>query len=115
MEKEVHEQYEYARRRIKQKKRLYFHFVVLVLGSLLLFLGHNFLNSTVVSDWYLWIITFWLFLFILHFIKIFITDRFMNKDWEREQIDRLVALQKKKVEQLQIQIENDEPNNSIKL
>ncbi|MBG6062160.1 cell division protein FtsW (lipid II flippase) [Flavobacterium sp. CG_9.1] len=115
MEKEVHEQYEYARRRIKQKKRLYFHFVVFVLGSLLLFLGHNFLNSTVVSDWYLWIITFWLFLFILHFIKIFITDRFMNKDWEREQIDRLVALQKKKVEQLQIQIENDEPNNSTKL
>jgi hypothetical protein len=39
----------------------------------------------------------------------------MNKDWEREQIDRLVALQKKKVEQLQIQIENDEPNNSTKL
>jgi len=115
MEKEVHEQYEYARRRIKQKKRLYFHFVVFVLGSLLLFLGHNFLNSTVVSDWYLWIITFWLFLFILHFIKIFITDRFMNKDWEREQIDRLVALQKKKVAQLQIQIENDEPNNSTKL
>lgn len=115
MEKEVHEQYEYARRRIKQKKRLYFHFVVFVLGSLLLFLGHNFLNSTLVSDWYLWIITFWLFLFILHFIKIFITDRFMNKDWEREQIDRLVALQKKKVAQLQIQIENDEPNNSTKL
>jgi hypothetical protein len=32
----------------------------------------------------------------------------MNKDWEREQIDRLVTLQKKKVEQLQTQITNDE-------
>ncbi|TDE03696.1 2TM domain-containing protein [Flavobacterium sandaracinum] len=115
MEKEIHEQYEYARRRIKQKKRLYYHFVLFVLGSLLLFVAHNFLDSTVVTDWYLWIITIWLFLFILHFIKIFITDRFMNKDWEREQIDRLVALQKKKVEKLQIQIENDESNNSTKL
>lgn len=108
MEKELHEQYEYARRRIKQKKRLYYHFVLFVLGSLLLFVAHNFLDSTVVTDWYLWIITIWLFLFILHFIKIFITDRFMNKDWEREQIDRLVTLQKKKVEQLQNQIANDE-------
>ena len=109
MERELHEQYEYARRRIKQKKRLYFHFVVFVLGSLTLFLGHNFLNSTLITEWYLWIITVWLFLFILHFIKVFITDRFMNKDWEREQIDRLVTLQKKKIEQLQAQIANDEP------
>ena len=101
MERELHEQYEYARRRIKQKKRLYFHFVVFVLGSLTLFLGHNFLNSTLITEWYLWIITVWLFLFILHFIKVFITDRFMNKDWEREQIDRLVTLQKKKIEQKQ--------------
>lgn len=108
MEKELHEQYEYARRRIKQKKRLYYHFVLFVLGSLLLFVAHNFLDSTVVSDWYLWVITIWLFLFLLHFIKIFITDRFMNKDWEREQIDRLVALQKKKLDQLQTQISNDE-------
>ena len=37
----------------------------------------------------------------------------MNKDWEREQIDRLVALQKKKIEQLQLQIESEETNNSI--
>ncbi|SFE88021.1 2TM domain-containing protein [Flavobacterium xueshanense] len=108
MEKELHEQYEYARRRIKQKKGLYFHFVLFVLGSLLLFMAHNFLDSTVVSNWYLWIIIIWLFLFILHFIKIFITDRFMNKDWEREQIDRLVALQKKKLDQLQTQVSNDE-------
>ena len=108
MEKELHEQYEYARRRIKQKKRLYYHFVLFVLGSLLLFVAHNFLDSTVVSDWYLWVITIWLFLFLLHFIKIFITDRFMNKSWERDQIDRLVALQKKKLDQLQAQVSNDD-------
>lgn len=110
MEKELHEQYEYARRRIKQKKRLYYHFVFFVLGSLLLFVTHNFLGNTAVSDWYLWIITIWLFLFLLHFIKIFITDRFMNKNWEREQIDRLVSLQKKKIDQMLTQINNDDIN-----
>lgn len=108
MEKELHEQYEYARRRIKQKKRLYYHFVLFVLGSLLLFVADNFLESAAVSEWYLWVITIWLFFFILHFIKIFITDRFMNKSWERDQIDRLVALQKKKMDQLETQVSNDE-------
>ena len=105
MERELHEQYEYARRRIKQKKRLYFHFVVFVLGSLTLFLGHNFLNSTLITEWYLWIITIWLFLFILHFIKVFITDSFMNKNWERAQIDKLIIRQEKKIEQLKADIE----------
>ena len=52
-------------------------------------------------------ITAWLFIFLLHFIKVFITDRFMNKNWEREQIDRLVALQAKKIAELQSNIEDD--------
>ena len=32
----------------------------------------------------------------------------MNKSWERDQIDRLVALQKKKIDELQTKIANDE-------
>lgn len=107
MEKEQHEQYEYARRRIKQKKRLYFHFVLLLIVSLFLFVAHNFFGIGINSDWHIWVITIWLFLFILHFIKVYITDRFMNKNWEREQIDRLVALQKKRIDQLQSKVNED--------
>lgn len=107
MEKELHEQYEYARRRIKQKKGLYFHSVLFLLGSLFLFIAHTFFNIGMDSNWHLWFITIWFFLFILHFIKVYITDRFMSKDWEREQIDRLVALQQKKLTQLESEI-NDE-------
>jgi hypothetical protein len=36
----------------------------------------------------------------------------MNKNWEREQIDRLVALQQKKIDQLQTQVNNDNHNKS---
>ena len=96
MEKEQHEQYEYARRRIKQKKRLYFHFVLFLLGSFFLFIANKFFGIDANENWYIWGITIWFFIFILHFIKVYITDRFMNKDWEREQIDRLVALTTKK-------------------
>ncbi|MFV5687056.1 2TM domain-containing protein [Flavobacterium sp. ZT3R25] len=107
MEKYQHEQYEYARRRIKQKKRLYFHFVLLLLGSLFLFISNKFFGIDVDSDRYIWGITIWLFIFILHFIKVYITDRFMNKDWEREQIDRLVTLQQKKIDQLETKINEE--------
>jgi len=97
MEKEVHEQYEYARKRIRQKKGLYFHFVLFLLGSLFLFVADHFFGFRIGTEqnWCIWIITLWCFIFILHFIKVYITDRFMNKKWEREQIDRLVALQQK--------------------
>jgi hypothetical protein len=109
MEKELHEQYEYARNRIKQKKRLYYHFVFFTLFSVFLIAACYFFNTGIEPDWCIWSITLWLFFFVLHFIKVFITDRFMNKYWERDQIDRLVALQQKKIAQLQSKIED---NNS---
>jgi cell division protein FtsW (lipid II flippase) len=107
MDQATHEQYEYARRRIKQKKRLYFHFVLFSLTSIFLFVAHRFFNVDLETNWCLWLITFWAFLFVLHFIKVFITDRFMDKNWERDQIDRLVALQHKKISQLEKQIEKE--------
>ena len=111
MENEQHERYEYARKRINQKKRLYFHFVLFLLGSLFLFIANHFLVFGFTSNWATWVITLWLFLFILHFIKVYITDRFMNKDWEREQIERLMALQQKKIDQLQTKTNNETPSN----
>ena len=43
------------------------------------------------------------------FLKVFITDSFMNKNWEREQINRLMATQEKKIEQLKNEVENQKP------
>ena len=110
MEKEQHEQYEYARKRLNQKKRLYFHFVLILLGSIFLSLANYFEAFGYTTNWAIWVITAWTFLFILHFIKVFITDRFMNKNWEREQIDRLVAQQQRKIDQLHPQIEEESSN-----
>jgi ABC-type multidrug transport system fused ATPase/permease subunit len=111
MEKEQHELYEYARKRLKQKKGLYFHFVLLILGSIFLFIANHFLIFGFTSNWAVWVITFWIFLFLLHFIKVYITDRFMNKNWEREQINRLVAKQQIKIDHLQTQLEEDSSKN----
>jgi 2TM domain-containing protein len=106
MEKETHEQYEYARRRIRQKKNLYFHFVLLAIGSLFLFVSNVLMHVGAPEIWYIWAVAGWLFLFILHFIKVFITDRFMNKNWERDQIERLITRQQNRIEQLHLKAED---------
>ncbi len=104
MEKEHHELYEYARKRIKQKKQLYYHFVLFVLLSMLMYITNKWFGLGEPNNWFLWVSTFWLFLLILNFIKVFITDRFMNKNWEREQIDKLVVKQEIKIKELEIQV-----------
>ena len=38
MEKDQKELYEYARKRVKQKKRVYFHFILFFVGSIFLFI-----------------------------------------------------------------------------
>jgi len=109
MNSEQHEIYEYARRRIKQKKSLYFHFIMFFIGSIFFFIANKLLNLGAPTNWYIWLITVWFFIFILHFIKVFITDSFMNKNWEREQINRLMAMQENKIEKLKNEIENIKP------
>ncbi len=104
MEKEQHELYEYARRRIKQKKGLYYHFVFFILTSILMYITNKWFGLGEPNNWFLWVSTFWLFLVVLNFIKVFITDRFMNKNWEREQIDKLVNKQELKIKELENQI-----------
>lgn len=113
MEKQVHELYEYARRRIRQKKVLYFHFVFFIIGSLFMFVANDLLEYGLPTQWYKWGITIWLFLFIFHFIKVYITDRFMNKEWEREQIDRLIEKQKNRLRQLETKTEADSEKNNL--
>lgn len=107
METEQHEQYEYARRRLRQKKHLYFHFVLFVLVGLFAFVINHFMHVGDPHQWYKWLVSVWLFFFILHFIKVFITNRFMNKNWEREQIDRLIAKQQHKIRELESKAEDD--------
>lgn len=107
MDNNQHEQYEYARRRIKQKKRLYFHLIIFFIGSIFIFFDTIFLNIGKPYIWYKWVVSLWLFIFIIHLIKVFVIDCFMNKNWERTQIDILVGRQKRKIEQLQSELDSE--------
>lgn len=101
MMNEQHELYENARNRIKQKKRLYYHFIVFLVGSVFLIVLNKFLNIWEQFDWFVWAILIWFFLFILHVINVYVTNKFMNKEWERKQTEKLVLKQELKIAKLE--------------
>ncbi len=110
---EQHDLLESAYARIKQKKRLYVHFVIFLIGSVFLVLINKILKFGVEYDWFIWAITFWAFLFLIHVVNVFVTQKFMGKDWERLQREKLVLRQKEKIAVLQKEIETDFPLSRI--
>jgi len=94
-----------AEKRIKQKKRLYIHFVVFLIGAVFLILANTVLGigddiKIAKLDWFVLAIILWFILFIYHFINVFITHKFMGKEWEDEQREILVSKQQDRIEQL---------------
>ena len=105
IDKDQLELIEYAQKRIKQKKRLYIHFVVFLIGAVFLILANTVLgigkNFTIAGiNWFVYAILVWLFLFVYHFVNVFITNKFMGKDWEKQQLDKLVSQQQKRINKL---------------
>lgn len=105
---------ERAQMRARQKRRLYQHFIVFLLGSVVLILLNVIFEigrdiNPFGIDWFVWAIIFWALLLLIHVFNVFITNKFFGKDWENEQIDRLVAKQQKKIAELQKNVERDYP------
>jgi hypothetical protein len=113
IELEQHELLETAQKRIKQKKSLFSHFVIFLIGSVFLILINKILKYGDAYDWFIWAITFWAFLFVMHAFNVFVTQKFMGQDWERAQREKLVAKQKAKIQELQKEIETDFPLSKI--
>ena len=84
---------------------LYIHFVVFLIGAVFLILANTVLgigkDFTIAGiNWFVYAILIWLFLFVYHFINVFITNKFMGKDWEKQQLDKLVSQQQKRIDKL---------------
>ncbi|WP_431127677.1 2TM domain-containing protein [Flagellimonas flava] len=110
---EQHELLEHAQKRIKQKKRLFTHFVIFLIGSIFLVLINKILKYGEAYDWFVWGILLWAFLFVFHAFNVFVTHKFMGKDWERKQREKLVNQQKQRISEIQKEIETEFPLSSI--
>ena len=113
LDPEQHQLLETAQNRIKQKKRLYSHFVIFLIGSVFLILINKILKYGENYDWFVWAITLWAFLFVLHAFNVFVTQKFLGVEWERRQREKLVELQKERIAALQKEIETEFPLSKI--
>jgi amino acid permease len=111
---EQRELIERAQERAQQKRRLYQHFIVFLIGAVILILinvifdiGQDIRPFKI--DWFVWAIIFWAIIFLIHAFNVFITNRFFGKDWENRQVERLVAKQHRKIEELQRKVDREHP------
>ena len=115
IDKEQLELIQNAQRRIKQKKRLYIHFVLFLIGSLLMVFANVTLgigkNIKIFQlDWFVIAILVWLFIFLYHVFNVFIVDKFMGKEWEQGQLDKLVAKQQVRIEKMKTELTKEAPH-----
>ena len=106
------EQLEYAQKRINQKKKLYYNFVLFLFASFIsLTLNHIFsvFGNVYFLDysWSFWIIFIWFFALLFHAFNVYVTNKFINDSWIKKQKAKLINLQKMKIENLKNEMENE--------
>lgn len=105
IDKEQLELIENAQKRIRQKKRLYVHFVLFLIGAIFLIVANTVLGigedvTLFGKEWFLFAILLWLFFFLYHLFNVFVTHKFMGKAWEKQQLEKLVAKQQDRIEKI---------------
>ena len=103
---------DYARARIRQKKRLYFHFVTFLFASLVMVilnigLGYGTQIEPFGFQWVLSAALLWAVFLLLHVFQVYVTRRFMNPAWEKEQIKTLVGLQGARIEKIKRKLDKE--------
>lgn len=110
---EEHDLYERARSRTKQKKRLYFHFVLFLIGSAFFVVLNKVIGFRPEIDWFVWAIFGWLFFLTLHFINVFVMKKFFGTEWERIQTENLIKKHQIKLEKLESKLDKKGLINQI--
>ncbi len=113
------ELYEHARKRILQKKRLFQHFIIFVVGSLFLILlnlliGYKKEITFFGVHWSVLCVIFWAFLFVMHFCNVWLFSTFMGKEWTDRQMERLITKQKAEIALLKKDVDLMYPTEALK-
>ncbi len=112
LDAEQREQYEYARQRIRQKKNLMRHFIFFLAGAMLFLVLDLLLNQghgLIFPNWSVWAVLIWAFILVIHAFNVFALNKFMGKEWEDRQLEKLKARQAERISELQKRVDHDLP------
>lgn len=101
-----------AQRRIRQKKLLYIHAVLFLIGAVFLIIANTVLGIAkdfriLGEEWFLFAILIWLFFLVYHAFNVFVTNKFMGKAWEQRQLNKLVTQQQVRIERIKKELEKE--------
>lgn len=117
IDSEQREQFQYARARVQQKKRLVQHLLVFIAGGLLLTLINRvfgFGDEFFIKNWSDWVVLIWLFILLVHFFNVFILNKFMDKEWEDRQLEKLKQKQSTRIAELEAELKKTTQAEPIK-
>lgn len=111
---EQRELIERAQDRARQKRKLFQHFIVFLIGSAVLIVLNVLFDigkdiRPFGLDWFVWAIIFWFVILLIHVFNVYVTNKFLGKDWENRQIEKLVAKQHRRIEELQKKVDKEHP------
>ncbi len=114
------EMIENAQRRIKEKRGLFTHFVVFLVGAVGLIIISQVLMSVdpiviLGIEWWIWVLFVWLLFLIYHAFKVFITNRLLGPEWEKRQYERLVEKQQERISKLEEKVAQQHPLPDVKI
>ena len=103
---------EYAQNRIRSKKRLFFHFSIMIIGFISMLTSNlifEFKKDVILFDfpWSYWLCSTWFFLFFIHLFNVYVTNKFMGKMWEKNQMKKLVNKQQIKIAEIKTELEKE--------
>ena len=103
---------EYAQNRKKNKKRLFFHFSIMIIGFISMLTSNlifEFKKDIILFDfpWSYWLCSTWFVLFFIHLFNVYVTNKFMGKMWEKNQMKKLVNKQQIKIAEIKTEIEKE--------
>ena len=113
IDKDQLELLENAQKRIKQKRGLYVHFIFFLIGSVFLIVANTVLGigkelTFFGKEWFLFAILIWLFFLIYHVFNVFVTNKFMGKAWEKNQMEKLVSKQRARIDKIKAGLVKEE-------
>ena len=103
---------EYAQNRIRSKKRLFFHFSIMIIGFISMLTSNlifEFKKDIILFEfpWSYWLCSIWFFLFFIHLFNVYVTNKFMGKKWEKNQMKKLVNKQQIKIAEIKTELEKE--------
>ncbi len=115
---EQKELFEHAQARIKEKRGLYRHFIVFLVGCIFMIVLNLGLNFGVEYkflelDWFVFGVLVWSFFFLIHFFRVIFFSKFMGKEWKDKQLERLVAKQKAKIAKMEQKLNLEIPKDIV--